>query len=160
MENELFCDIIVSTSYWSNKKKHKELHFKLLRHKFGDSYVEKCIFDNLKENLRSRCYNAFKNIKQNKPFGTNKLLGADFYTVKKHLESKFTEGMNWDKMGKYGWHIDHIKPLALASNKEELIELCHYTNLQPLWWKDNLKKNSDYNGIRITYKNREQWKKR
>jgi hypothetical protein len=157
METQLFCDM-VSESRYVNKRKKKELHYKILRHRFGDSYADRCIFDNLKETLRNRCYSAFKNIKENKPFGTNKLLGADFYTVKKHLEIKFTEGMDWNNMGRYGWHIDHIKPLALASCKEEVIELCHYTNLQPLWCKDNLKKNSDYNGIRITYKNREQWK--
>ena len=157
MEDKLFCDM-VSASRYVNKRKSKELHYKILRHRFGDYYTDRCIFDNLKETLRNRCYSAFKKIKENKPFGTNKLLGADYNTVKIYLEKQFTEGMTWDKMGRYGWHIDHVKPLALASNKEELIELCHYTNLQPLWWKDNLSKSSDYNGIRITYKNRNQWK--
>lgn len=56
-----------------------------------------------------------------------------------YLESKFTDNMSWDKMGKE-IHIDHIIPLSSAKNESELYKLCHYTNLQPLWAKDNLRK--------------------
>lgn len=51
--------------------------------------------------------------------------------------------MSWDNYGKYngelnfGWDIDHIKPLCLAKTKEEVINLNHYTNLQPLCSKIN-----------------------
>ncbi len=48
--------------------------------------------------------------------------------------------MSWDNHTKYGWHIDHIIPLASAKTEEELKSLCHYTNLQPLWAKENLSK--------------------
>jgi hypothetical protein len=41
----------------------------------------------------------------------------------------------------YGWHIDHKIPLCSANNETELLKLFYYTNLQPLWVKDNLKKN-------------------
>ena len=46
--------------------------------------------------------------------------------------------MNWDNHGE--WHIDHKIPLSSAKTEKELIGLCHYTNLQPLWALDNLKK--------------------
>lgn len=46
--------------------------------------------------------------------------------------------MNWDNYGE--WHIDHIKPLAIAKNKKEIECLFNYKNLQPLWAKDNLSK--------------------
>jgi hypothetical protein len=49
--------------------------------------------------------------------------------------------MSWKNYGKYGWHIDHKIPLfAGKNNKEELLKLFHYTNLQPLWHDDNYKK--------------------
>ena len=38
------------------------------------------------------------------------------------------------------WHLDHIIPLAIAKTEEEIIKLNHYTNFQPLWAIDNLKK--------------------
>lgn len=68
----------------------------------------------------------------------NDLLGCDWLFLKKHLEKQFIEGMSWENHGK--WHIDHIKPLSLAKNMEDMKKLCHYTNLQPLWATDNIKK--------------------
>jgi predicted nucleic acid-binding Zn ribbon protein len=68
------------------------------------------------------------------------ILGCDWETLKKHLENQFSEGMSWDNQGRDGWHIDHIIPLSSAKTSDELYKLNHYTNLQPLWAKDNLKK--------------------
>ena len=48
--------------------------------------------------------------------------------------------MTWENHGHGGWHIDHIIPLDSALSEEELYKLCHYTNLQPLWAKDNIRK--------------------
>lgn len=46
--------------------------------------------------------------------------------------------MTWENRNE--WHIDHITPLSSAKTEEELYKLCHYTNLQPLWAEENLKK--------------------
>ena len=51
--------------------------------------------------------------------------------------------MSWDDMGKK-IHIDHIIPLSSAKNKDEIYKLCHYSNLQPLWSIDNLKKGKKF----------------
>jgi transcription termination factor Rho len=61
-----------------------------------------------------------------------------------YLESKFEHGMSWDNYGE--WHIDHIVPISIFNleNPEELQKACHYTNLQPLWAEDNLRKGSYY----------------
>ena len=48
--------------------------------------------------------------------------------------------MNWQNYGT--WHVDHIKPVKkfdLRIEKER--QKCfHYSNLQPLWAKENMKK--------------------
>lgn len=69
---------------------------------------------------------------------TEQILGCDWLTVKTHLESKFTDGMSWGNRNL--WHIDHIVPLSSARTEEELIKLCHHSNLQPLWASDNIRK--------------------
>jgi hypothetical protein len=84
-------------------------------------------------------------IKKNKILKTNKtfdIIGISPSELYDYLESKFTEGMSWDNYGTYGWHIDHKIPLSSARNEEELYELCHYSNLQLLWWHDNLRKSN------------------
>jgi hypothetical protein len=48
--------------------------------------------------------------------------------------------MSWDNYGE--WHIDHIIPLSFAKNEDEIMKLCHYTNLQPLNGIDNIRKSN------------------
>lgn len=69
-------------------------------------------------------------------------LGCSVDFLKKYLESKFLNGMSWENYGVSGWHIDHIKPLSKfdLTDESQLKEACHYTNLQPLWWYDNINK--------------------
>lgn len=96
--------------------------------------------------LRSRVMTAFKRKKLKKSAPSQELLGADWKIIFAHLESQFKDGMTWRNHG-YGhdkWHIDHKIPLASAKNKEELIKLFHYTNLQPLWQKENQSKGARY----------------
>lgn len=69
-------------------------------------------------------------------------LGCSIEELKRYLESKFQDGMTWDNWKINGWHIDHIKPLASfdLTDRNQFIQACHYTNLQPLWAKENLLK--------------------
>lgn len=90
--------------------------------------------------LRRRIYHASKGINYAKKSTTEKILGCSYLYFLQYIESLFTEGMSWDNQGQ--WHIDHITPLASAKNQKDIEKLCHYTNLQPLWAMDNLKKNS------------------
>ena len=95
----------------------------------------------LSSNIRCRVNNflKLKNIsKKNKTFD---IVGCSPFSLKEYIEKKFTEGMSWEKMGQY-IHIDHIIPLSSAKTEEEVYKLCHYTNLQPLWAKDNLRKHN------------------
>lgn len=87
---------------------------------------------------RIRSFLLIKNItKKNKTFN---IVGCTPQHLKEHLENQFQSGMSWNNQGK--WHIDHIIPLSSAKTEEELYKLFHYTNLQPLWAIDNMKKGS------------------
>ena len=75
-------------------------------------------------------------------------LGCSIAELKVRLESKWQPGMSWDNWSKYGWHIDHIIPLASfdLSDRSQFLKACHHTNLQPLWAVDNLSKGSKVGG--------------
>ena len=90
--------------------------------------------------LRNRLQKSLKN--KWKSGSAIKDLGCTIDELKTHLESKFQLGMTWDNWGFEGWHIDHIKPLASfdLTDREQFLIACHYTNLQPLWAKDNMAK--------------------
>lgn len=92
--------------------------------------------------LRCRLYHAIKKNIKSKP--TLELLGCETEFLKQHLENQFTEGMTWENHGE--WHVDHIKPCAKfdLSLPEEQQKCFHYTNLQPLWAIDNMKKGDTY----------------
>jgi len=94
----------------------------------------------LENKIRKRISKAIKN--EYKNTSTKNLLGGDIKIIKNHLETQFTKGMSWENHGRFGWHIDHIKPCCSfdLSDPEEQKKCFHYTNLQPLWWQDNLRK--------------------
>jgi hypothetical protein len=94
----------------------------------------------LRKYLSSRVYNALK--RRKKAEFVSKCLGCSIEECLLYLEKQFKLGMTWDNWGKFGWHIDHIKPLNSfdLSDREQLLKACHYTNLQPLWWYENLSK--------------------
>ncbi len=93
-----------------------------------------------KNNIKKRVREAFKSKKWKIGGSSEQLLGVSFIVAKAHIERQFIKGMSWNNYGL--WHIDHILPISLAKNEEELIALCHYTNLQPLWAKDNIAKSN------------------
>jgi hypothetical protein len=69
-------------------------------------------------------------------------LGCSIPELKIWLENQFLPGMLWENRGKGDgrWNIDHILPLSKfdLTDREQFLKVCHYTNLQPLWEKDNL----------------------
>jgi len=88
--------------------------------------------------LRCRLRMALKN--KAKVGSAITLLGCTTAEAWDHLESLFTEGMTRENHGE--WHIDHIRSLASfdLTDPDQLAAACHYTNLQPLWAADNIRK--------------------
>ena len=103
--------------------------------------------------LRGRLRKVIDRKKTTKRFTQE--LGCTYDELVAHLESQFYpdpktgEIMTWDNHTSDGWHIDHIKPLHEFDlyDDEQFKEAAHYTNLQPLWWWQNLEKNRG-----VTYK--------
>ncbi|TPL66607.1 hypothetical protein [Mesorhizobium sp. B2-4-1] len=69
-------------------------------------------------------------------------LGCSIPEFKAYIESKFLPGMSWENWAFDTWHLDHIKPLASfdLTDQAQFLQACHYTNMQPLWALDNMKK--------------------
>jgi hypothetical protein len=96
--------------------------------------------DKIRQNLSRRIRDFIK--KDN--ITTQDLLGCSFEEFQKYLESLFLSGMNWENYGVHGWHIDHIIPCDSfdLSNSNQIKQCFHFSNLQPLWAKDNIKKSN------------------
>lgn len=107
---------------------------------YRSSRRQEDMFFKIKSNLSSRLSDLIKNRSVGQR--TVELLGCDKDTFLQYLESQFTEGMTWENYGLKGWHVDHIIPISSydLTNEDEVKKACHYTNLQPLWWQDNLEK--------------------
>lgn len=114
--------IIQRNSQYCNKRIKTDIDYKIKRY------------------LRSRLYNAVR--KGYKSGSAVNDLGCSITEFKNYIGSLFTDGMSWDNYGK--WHIDHKIALTKfdLSDKGQLKEACHYTNLQPLWATDNISKSN------------------
>ena len=71
---------------------------------------------------------------------TEVLLGCSIAELRIHIERQFTKGMSWGNRAE--WHLDHIVPLDTATTIDDVVALCHHTNLRPIWRLDNLRKGS------------------
>lgn len=124
----------------SKKLKHSEESKLKISNSLFSRYKTNPVNRKISVNLRSRLNKAIKGKYKSGSAVNN--LGCSVDYLVEYLESRFSLGMNWANYGTNGWHIDHIKPLCSfdLTNEVELNKACHYTNLQPLWWYDNLKK--------------------
>lgn len=99
----------------------------------------------LKDALRCSV-RAYIGSKKTRKSATFEIIGCTPEELRKHLESKFRDGMTWENYGSY-WEVDHIVPLASAKNVAELFNLSHWTNLQPLTCSENRAKADRVDGL-------------
>jgi penicillin-binding protein-related factor A (putative recombinase) len=143
----------IKTSKWAKNNKEKvkiiaKRHYPKLKERYKND---------LNFRIRIRLSTRIKNILKNKTKykSTIDFLGCNIPFFKKYIESKFEKFMTWKNYGRYGWHIDHIKPCAAfnLTKKSEQIKCFHYTNLQPLWAHENHTKSSKYAGKYFSIRN-------
>jgi hypothetical protein len=80
---------------------------------------------------------------KNKDFTALKYFGCTRAEFMRHLESQFADGMTWDNRKVDGWHVDHIVPVCSfdMTIHEQAAKCWHYTNMRPVWAKENQSKN-------------------
>lgn len=125
------------------KKKYAQEHKEELR-----EYHTKYIYNrrknddifHFKSQIRHLINQSFRRRGIQKKGKTEEIVGCNFQNFNEYLLQTYRDnyGKEWD--GIEDVHIDHIVPLATAKTEKEVIELCHYTNLQLLKGKDNLSK--------------------
>lgn len=105
----------------------------------------------LAHKVRSRFAHALRRYGADvtKPAQTFELIGCTIPELLAHLERQFEPGMTLDNI-----HIDHRRPLSSfdLSDPDQVREAMHWTNLQPLWPRDNLSKGSLWEGERHRFR--------
>ena len=95
-----------------------------------------------KQQVRHLIYLSFRRYSSKKTLKSEEIIGCNFNELRIYLLQTFKNNYGYDYDGVESVHIDHIKPLITAKSKEDIIKLCHYTNLQLLKSTDNLKKSA------------------
>lgn len=97
-----------------------------------------------KSRIRNNIRQSFERQKQVKNNKLEEICGCSIDMLIEHLIKTYETNYNtkWDWKFVQEVHIDHKMPLVTAKTEEDVIKLCHYTNLQLLKARDNLKKGS------------------
>lgn len=95
--------------------------------------------------LRNTINQSFSRYETYKPRKNKEVIGITSLELRDYLLRTFEEtyGYAWDQVEPV--HIDHIIPLATAKTEEDIVRLCHYTNLRLLKARDNLIKGASLN---------------
>ncbi len=134
----------LSAQHKAYRHKHKE-KFRLYEAEYRR---KRCIADpgfRLGNILRNRISTELKRGGVRRDYDSDKLIDLIGCSIKRavaHIEQQWKPEMEWCNHAKFGWHIDHIIPAASfdLTDPKQVKECFHYTNLQPLWWYDNLSK--------------------
>lgn len=136
-----FCKECKSLRDISYRKKNVKKLNKQKRQWFKEKLKKDPVF-HLMSNIRARTTAIFSKKRISKSRKLNDYIGCELEFLFNHIQKQFKPNMTWDNYG--DWHIDHIIPLSSADSSEKLYQLCHYTNLQPLWASENFKKGNKY----------------
>jgi hypothetical protein len=133
-------------------KEENAQYIKLYRHEYMQQYkntqqykeiikkVRQNPINKIKCNLRKRMRDFLKKAASD-TMSISGLIGCNSLEFKQHIEKQFKRGMTWDNYGTH-WHVDHILPCASFdhTNKKQIAQCWHYTNLRPLCAAENMLK--------------------
>lgn len=134
-------------NYATKNPQKEEIWYKKAYKKYNNS-IKNHPLGKLRLSIRNGVRRIFKNTKYKEAGHKNiglKFLCCSIKDFRQYIESLWQPGMTWENYGFYGWHIDHIVPVASIksiNDIDQIKKVCHYTNMCPLWAKENLKKGS------------------
>lgn len=131
---------------WRRKRKAREAKNKERMREWARQYQRRRLATNpqykMAHALRTRLGKVLRLARAEKMASAVRDMGCTLAELQSHIESLWLPGMSWDNYGVHGWHIDHKTPLASVdlNDREQVLKVIHYTNLQPMWAEDNLSK--------------------
>ena len=129
------------TNEWRSKNHGHVIDY---ANKYQKARRDSCAVFDMQRRIQVLISNSIRAGGYTKIAASQKILGCDWVAFKAHIERQFFDGMSWGNRNE--WHLDHIVPMATAKTEADVIALNHFTNLRPLWAKDNLSK-----GAQITH---------
>lgn len=132
-------NLLRAKKYYDNNKEKAKENGRIYNNMRRRTDIDYKILCNLRRRLNHVITKGFKSAR------TLELLGCSVNFLKQYLENKFKEGMSWNNYGMFGWHIDHIIPCYNfnLTEPEEQKKCFNYSNLQPLWAKENWSKHAN-----------------
>lgn len=121
-----------------NKEKASNNHIRYIKKRIENDPLFK--FKHVTRSLIKKSFTRVLTNKFKKKNKSEEILGCSLEFFKDYILSKCPKGAKIEDFGQYGYHIDHIIPISTAASEEEVLKLNHYSNFQPLWWKENLSK--------------------
>lgn len=128
-------EVKASRTRYNRENRQKRTDYERNKRQFDPVYKFRSSFTSLVSRyLRKHGYKGKKR--------TWEVVGCDFNSFLEYISSRFEEGMTLENYGSRSgcWNIDHIIPISTAETDADLERLNHFTNLRPMWARDNYKK--------------------
>ena len=128
---------------WQKRKNSEE--YRLYHNNYVREWCKKQRVENPQYKLKSNISRRIRECLQTRTMSASKYVGCSILQLQCHLEKQFDEYMTWENQGI--WHIDHRIPASSfdLTNPIEKMACFHYTNLQPMWGGENIRKSNRYN---------------
>ena len=125
-------------------RKEKRDSYRAIANRYKAKRNREDSYFRLSNRLRERLRSVLNRAGVAKSSKTIEMTGCTWDQLRQHFEDQFQDGMSWDNMGE--WHIDHIRPCASfdLTDPVQQRQCFHYTNLQPLWASQNIRKQAKW----------------